>query len=163
MGLVNSIGSACTRAHTRTLEEKQPSQKQSRDTEKGQSVCSGGHLKECVQLMVKYVLVCVCGRQCVRLRVFRPVWFCFPPPSLPALICENLKSALNKNSSINSITHNSFCSSFVRQTAGLAVMLFFLFLRAQRGAPQSSALNQAQPPYKDAGLVLMHSFTALHV
>lgn len=45
------------------------------------------------------------GSQCVRLS-FKPVWFLFPPQSLPGLICENLKSALKKNSSINSITHN---------------------------------------------------------
>lgn len=65
-----------------------------------------------------------CGSQCVRLSV-RPVWFHFPPQSQPGPICENFKPALKQNSSINSITHNPFCSSFVRQTAELAVMLFF--------------------------------------
>lgn len=122
-------------------------------------VCSGGHLKERVQLMIKYALGCVCV--CVLWEsvcetefffffFFRPVWFCFPPPHLPGLICENLKSALNKNSSINSITHNSFCSSFVRQTAGFSCNAVFPFLSSTEGcAAKHVRLLQTSNPESD--------------
>lgn len=134
--LVFSVGLGLTvlvqraHEHARTLRGKQlrdeSSRKQSHDR-RLVCACSGGHLNMCVCAAHDQVCVgmCVCVVVSVWDWVLGQSGFVFLLGVYLVWYVRTNKNTICSGTEQNSITHDSFCSSFVRQTAGLAVMLFF--------------------------------------